>query len=74
MTNRAVELSIIVPSGNERDRMAERVRRLDGCPAPITGDTLCVDDGTAGSIDALVRRHPRPDTRVQHRIGRGRQT
>lgn len=72
MTQRAVELSIIVPTFNERDSVAELVRRLDGCLAPVGWEVIFVDDDSPDGTAALVRQCSRQDARVRclHRIGR----
>lgn len=66
------EISIVVPTYNERDNIAELVERLDLVLAPLHWEVVFVDDdspdGTAAVIEALSRKDAR--VRLLHRIGR----
>ncbi len=67
-----VELSIVVPTFNEKKNVAEVVRRIRACLGDGSWEVIFVDDDspddTAGAVRALARR----DTRVRciQRIGR----
>ncbi len=68
----AVELSIVLPTYNERDNVAELVRRLDAALQGVAWEAIFVDDdspdGTAETAKAIAAR----DTRVRclRRVGR----
>jgi dolichol-phosphate mannosyltransferase len=66
------ELSIIVPSFNERENVEPLVERLARCLEGVAWEVICVDDdspdGTAEAVKAVARRDPR--VRCIHRIGR----
>ncbi len=68
----AVELSVIVPSFNERQNIEPMIERLGNCLAGIAWEVIYVDDdspdGTAEAVKTLARRDPR--VRCVHRIGR----
>ncbi len=65
-------LSIIVPTFNERENVAELVKRIDESLVGIEWEVVFVDDdspdGTVRSLHALSRSDRR--VRVLHRIGR----
>jgi dolichol-phosphate mannosyltransferase len=65
-------LSIVVPTFNERDNVAELVRRIEKTLAGIAWEVVFVDDdspdGTLRALHALAGSDPR--VRVLHRIGR----
>lgn len=65
-------LAIVVPTFQERDNIAELVRRLDATLAGIPWEVVFVDDdspdGTADAVRELGRSDPR--VRCLHRIGR----
>jgi dolichol-phosphate mannosyltransferase len=65
-------LSIVVPTFNERDNVAELVRRIDESLVGIEWEVVFVDDdspdGTLRTLHTLSRSDPR--VRVLHRIGR----
>jgi len=66
------QLSIIVPTFNERDNIRELVRRLDRCLAGTAWEVMFVDDDSSdGTLDVL-RELSRSDPRVRslQRIGR----
>src|SRR6266542_1719122 len=66
------ELSIIVPTFNERENVAELIRRLDHCLTRCSWEVIFVDDdspdGTASFVHQLAQRDCR--VRCVHRIGR----
>jgi dolichol-phosphate mannosyltransferase len=68
----APELSIIVPTFNERDNVLELVRRLEACLNGHRWEVIFVDDdspdGTAARIREIARHNPR--VRCLQRIGR----
>lgn len=59
----ATELSVVVPTFNERDNVAEMVRRLDATLGDVAWEVIFVDDfspdGTADAVRALGRNDPR---------------
>ncbi|MDE2394813.1 MAG: glycosyltransferase, partial [Burkholderiales bacterium] len=69
---RPVDLSVIVPTFNERDNVVELVRRLDIVLAGRAWEVVFVDDDspdeTARVVRELARSHP--NVRCLHRIGR----
>jgi len=66
------ELSIIIPTFNERDNVSELVRRLDECLSDIDWEVIFVDDdspdGTAQAVRTLAQQHSR--VRCLQRLGR----
>ena len=68
----AIELSVIVPSFNERDNVVPLIERLSESLAGIAWEIIYVDDdspdGTAASVKALAQRDRH--VRCIHRIGR----
>jgi dolichol-phosphate mannosyltransferase len=68
----APELSIIVPTFNERDNVLEVVTRLENCLLGKSWEVIFVDDdspdGTASRVREIARRNPR--VRCVQRIGR----
>ena len=69
---RPLELSIIVPTFNERDSVAELSARLDAALSGIAWEVVFVDDDSPdGTLDVLAAL-ARSDGRVRyiHRIGR----
>lgn len=68
----ATELSVIVPTFNERGNIEEVVSRLDRCLQGRAWEVIFVDDdspdGTAGGVREIARRDPR--VRCLQRIGR----
>jgi dolichol-phosphate mannosyltransferase len=67
-----VELSIIVPTFNERENVDELIGRLDRCLANYTWEVIFVDDDSADGTSDLVREIAKSDRRVRclQRIGR----
>jgi dolichol-phosphate mannosyltransferase len=67
-----IELSIIVPTFNERANVSELVHRLEACLAHIAWEVIFVDDdspdGTADLIHNIGRRNRR--VRCLQRLGR----
>jgi len=68
----APELSVIVPTFNERDNVAEVVERLEACLGGNGWEVIFVDDdspdGTAAVVREIARKNPR--VRCLQRIGR----
>jgi dolichol-phosphate mannosyltransferase len=68
----ATELSIVVPTYQERGNVAELVRRLDAALAGIAWEAIYVDDnspdGTAEAVKAIAAADPR--IRCLKRVGR----
>jgi dolichol-phosphate mannosyltransferase len=66
------ELSIIVPTYNERDNIAELIGRLVVCLGDRSWEVVFVDDDSPDGTADLVRAHAAVDSRVRclHRIGR----
>lgn len=67
-----LELSIVVPSFNERDNVRELISRLDAVLVGIQWELVYVDDDSPDGTAELVRSIAREDHRVRcvHRIGR----
>jgi dolichol-phosphate mannosyltransferase len=72
MAMQPLELSVIVPTFNEGDNVAEVVARLERCLAGYAWEVIFVDDDSPDGTAALVRRLSLHDPRVRcvHRIGR----
>jgi len=66
------ELSVIVPTFNERGNVAELVRRLEAALAGRSWEVIFVDDDSTDGTADLVRELGRTDDRVRciQRIGR----
>jgi dolichol-phosphate mannosyltransferase len=66
------ELSIIVPTFNERGNVVELVRRLDRCLGGHSWEVIFVDDDSGDKTSDLVRELAQRDRRVRciQRIGR----
>ncbi len=67
-----VELSIIVPTFNEIDNVAELIRRIDSCLQGVAWELIFVDDNSPDGTADRVRQISRLDPRVRCilRIGR----
>lgn len=72
MESQMVELSIIVPTFNERDNVAEVVERLDACLTGVPWEVIFVDDDSPDGTAERVREIARYDRRIRclQRIGR----
>jgi len=70
--SRGPELSIIVPTFNERDNVEELVRRIDAALPGVAWEVVVVDDDSTDGTAHLVNELARKDRRVRciHRIGR----
>jgi dolichol-phosphate mannosyltransferase len=68
----AVELSVVVPTFNERDNIALLVERLDQVLAGIAWEVVFVDDDSPDDTAAAVRSLAQRDRRVRvvQRLGR----
>lgn len=66
------ELSIIVPTFNERENVAELIRRLDQCLMSCSWEIIFVDDDSPDGTSDFVRQLAQRDFRVRclQRIGR----
>jgi dolichol-phosphate mannosyltransferase len=66
------ELSIIVPTFNERENIAELIGRLVACLGERSWEVVFVDDDSPDGTADLVREHAAADSRVRclQRIGR----
>jgi len=69
---RAPELSLVIPTLNERENILPLLERLDAALAGIDWEVIFVDDdsrdGTSDHVRSVARRDPR--VRCLHRIGR----
>jgi dolichol-phosphate mannosyltransferase len=72
MTGQDVQLSVVIPTYNERGNVAELIRRLDATLKGISWEAVYVDDnspdGTADAVKAIARTDPR--VRCLRRVGR----
>jgi dolichol-phosphate mannosyltransferase len=59
------ELSIIVPTFNEKDNIAELIRRLVSCLGDVSWEVIFVDDDSPDGTAAVVREHASTDGRVR---------
>lgn len=68
----APELSIIVPTFNERENIAELIGRLAACLGDRAWEVIFVDDDSPDGTAAVVRTHAAADCRIRclTRIGR----
>jgi dolichol-phosphate mannosyltransferase len=66
------ELSIVVPTFNERENIAELIRRLAVCLGTRSWEVIFVDDDSPDGTADVVREHAAADSRVRcvQRIGR----
>jgi dolichol-phosphate mannosyltransferase len=66
------ELSVVIPTFNERSNVAELVQRLEACLAGIRWEAVFVDDNSPDDTAEAVRALSRADSRIRvvHRIGR----
>jgi len=66
------ELSIVIPTFNERSNVAELARRLDATLTGIRWEAIFADDNSPDDTARVVRELSREDGRVRvvHRIGR----
>ncbi|ESQ13340.1 MAG TPA: glycosyltransferase family 2 protein [Chromatiaceae bacterium] len=67
-----VELSVILPTYNERDNISALVTRLHSCLQGIEWEAIFVDDDSQDGTADRVREIARADRRVRvlHRVGR----
>ena len=66
------ELSVVVPTFNERDNVARLYRKLEAALTGIAWEVVFVDDNSPDGTWNVVRELARQDSRVRciHRIGR----
>jgi dolichol-phosphate mannosyltransferase len=71
-TTQGIELSIIVPTFNERDNVRELVHRLELCLRHVSWEVIFVDDDSPDGTADLVREISRQERRVRclQRLGR----
>jgi dolichol-phosphate mannosyltransferase len=67
-----IELSIIVPTFNERDNVGELIQRLESCLSHVCWEVIFVDDDSPDGTASLVREIGGQDCRVRclQRVGR----
>jgi dolichol-phosphate mannosyltransferase len=67
-----IELSIVVPTFNERDNIQELIARLSACLENVAWEVIFVDDDSPDGTAEVVRAIARTDGRVRclQRIGR----
>src|SRR5687768_1354281 len=72
MANSPAELSVVVPTYNERDNVVELTTRLDSALEGIHWEVLFVDDDSPDGTADVVRHlaQSKPHVRCLHRIGR----
>lgn len=70
--NTGIDLTIVVPTFNERDNIRELVTRLDSALADARWEVIFVDDDSPDGTADIVREIARSDLRVRclQRIGR----
>jgi dolichol-phosphate mannosyltransferase len=66
------ELSVIVPTFNEKENIAELILRLAACLRDVRWEVVFVDDDSPDGTADVVREHAAADSRVRclRRIGR----
>lgn len=66
------ELSVVIPTFNERENVGEVVKRLDACLRGIHWEVIFVDDDSPDGTARVVREIAGEDYRVRlvHRVGR----
>ncbi|HEV7817411.1 MAG TPA: glycosyltransferase, partial [Janthinobacterium sp.] len=67
-----LQLSVIVPTFNERDNVATLVKRLDAALSGIAWEVIFVDDNSPDGTSEVVRALAQIDSRVRciRRVGR----
>jgi dolichol-phosphate mannosyltransferase len=72
VVSREVQLSVIIPTYNERGNVAELIKRIDATLKGIAWEVIYVDDnspdGTADAVKTIARNDPR--VRCLRRVGR----
>jgi len=72
LQNQMIELSVIVPTFNERDNVEEVVQRLGACLEGLAWEVIFVDDDSTDGTAGRIRQIAHSDRRVRciQRIGR----
>jgi len=70
--SQTVELTIVVPTFNERDNVLEVVQRLDSCLRGYAWEVIFIDDDSPDGTADRIREMARQDRRIRciQRIGR----
>jgi dolichol-phosphate mannosyltransferase len=68
----AIELSVVIPTFNERDNVLPLLKRLDDVLRGVAWEVIFVDDDSTDGTAALVRQVSQSDPRVRciQRVGR----
>lgn len=71
-TTESLQLTVVIPTFNEKDNVSELVRRLDACLDGIAWEAVFVDDDSYDGTADVVRSIARKDRRIRcvQRIGR----
>ena len=59
------ELSIVLPTFNEKENVVEVVERLDSCLREISWEVIFVDDDSTDGTSDIVRKDARQDIRIR---------
>jgi dolichol-phosphate mannosyltransferase len=72
LTGGRIDLTVILPTFNERENVAEIVARLEDALSGLRWELLFVDDDSPDGTADLVRSFARRDSRIRllHRVGR----
>src|SRR5262249_542142 len=62
---KAADLALIIPTFNERDNIAELVKRFDETLAGIAWEAIFVDDDSTDGTLAELKRLARADSRIR---------
>jgi dolichol-phosphate mannosyltransferase len=71
-TARIIELSVVIPTLNERENVIELISRIESALEPLEWEVIVVDDDSADGTAAAVRELARSDRRIRvlQRVGR----
>ncbi len=70
--NRNLEVSVVIPTYNERDNVATLIHRLEQALADVSAEIIFVDDSDDGTPAAIAACESPLPVRVIHRDGRQR--